>query len=211
VCTFAAFLWSTFTVARAAVRANFDSASLSSVAGVTFASSVLHATPMETAHVFASWNRAINTSEHFAALTSTIITLTLSILGLRVTVIFAGFFYTSDTSEFLPMEGRVHVHQIAHACRVNAYTVSITVVWAIFLGAITAAISWIAFTLSIVHATTMEATFFIARGYGTIWSGPTFFALARAFDAGSFGAAVIRATFGRAVIPSPHLAFKCSD
>lgn len=208
---FAALLWSAFTVARAAVRANFHSASFTGVTGVAFASSVFHATSMETTHIFAPWGCAINAREHFATLASTIVTLTLSILGFRVTVVFAGFFYTSNTSKFLSVERWVHVHQIAHTCRVDAYAVSVTVVWAIFLRAITAAISWITFAFSVVHAATMEATFFVACSYSTIRSGPALLTLARAFHAGAFGAAIIRTTLGRTVITSPHLPFKCSN
>ncbi len=208
---FAALLWPTFTVARASVRANFHSASFTGVTGVALAGSVFHATSMETTHIFAPWGCAINAREHFATLTSTIITLTLSILGFRVTVVFAGFFYTSNTSKFLSVERWVHVHQIAHTCRVDAYAVSVTVVWAVFLGAITTAISWITFAFSVVHAATMEATFFVACSYSTIRSGPALLTLARAFHAGALGAAIIRTTLGRTVITSPHLAFKCSN
>jgi hypothetical protein len=94
----------------ATIWAYFHSTCFASVTSVTFAGSVFHATTVETAHVFASWNGTIDTGEHFATLACTILCFTFTIFGFGVTVIFTSFFNTTNTCEFLSMECWVNVN-----------------------------------------------------------------------------------------------------
>jgi len=132
----------------------------------------------------------------------------LPFLCFGVTVIFTGFFNTTNASELLSVESWVYINQVTYTCGVNAHTISVTVVWAILFSTIATTVTCVTFTFTVSHATSMESTFFIACSYATVWSSPSFFTLAWTFNTRSFGATVIWATFGCTIITSPHLTFE---
>jgi len=165
-------------MSRATIWANFYCTCFTSVTSITFTGSVFHATTMETAHIFASWNRAIDTCEHFATLACTILFFAFTVFCFGVTVIFTGFFNTTNASELLSVESWVYINQVTYTCGVNAHTISVTVVWAILFSTIATTVTCVTFTFTVSHATSMESTFFIACSYATVWSSPSFFTLA---------------------------------
>jgi hypothetical protein len=78
----------------------------------------------------------------------------------------------------LSVESWVYINQVTYTCGVDAHTISVTVVWTIFFRTIATTVTWVTLTFTVSHATSMESTFFIARSYATVWSSPSFFALA---------------------------------
>lgn len=208
---FAAFVLSALTVSTASVGANLYGTALSSVASVALASAVLHAATMEITHFWAFWSRAVDTGEQFVARTSTFVFIAHTILGLFIAVVFACFSLASRTGEFLSMKGRGDFYKIAHASVVDAYTVSVAVVWAVLFGAVAATVASIALAFSVAHATAVESTFFVARNNTAVWSSETFLALAVSFNAGTMAGAVVGARLGGTVVSRPHLPFEGSD
>jgi len=198
-------------VSTASVGANLYSAALSSVAGVALASAVLHAATMEITHFWAFGSCAVKTGEQFVARTGAFVFIAHTILGFFVAVIFACFALASCTGEFLSMKGRGNFYKIAHASVVDAYTVSVAVVWAVLFGAVAATVASIALTFSVAHATAVESTFFVARNNTAVWSSETFLALAVSFNAGSMARAVVGAGLGGTVVSRPHLPFEGSN
>jgi len=107
------------------------------------------------------------------------------------------------------MEGWVNVHKVAHARSIDANTISVAIIRAIFFRAIAASVSSVTLALSIIHATSVKATLVLAGGDATVGTGPAFFALALTVYTISVTFAVIRAALLGTIISTPHLAFKC--
>jgi len=208
---FAAFVLSAFTVSTATVGANLYGAALSSVASVALASAVLHAATMEIAHFRAFWSRAVDTGEQFIACTGTFVFIAYAILGFLVAVIFAGFSLAPRTGELLSMKGRGDFYKIAHTGVVDAYAVSVAVVWAVLFGAVATTVAGIALAFTVAHASAVESTLFVACNDATVWSSEPFLALAVSLNASSMAGAVVWAGFGSTVVSEPHLPFEGSN
>jgi len=206
--TFAALVFSAFTVATASIGADLYGTCLASVTGIAFAGAVFHAATVEVAHFLAFWGGAVDTGEHFRARAGTFVVVTNTIFSFLVAVIFAGLSLAPWAGKFLAVEGWANFYQVAHAGTVNASTVAVAVVRTVLFGAISPAVASVTLALSVVNATTVEPALLGAGKDATVWSGEAFLALAVSFRARSVGGAVIWARFGGTVVADPHLAFE---